>query len=127
MRGLQVKPFAIALLVMSMGLSGCASSRGAYDWGEYDELLYQSYKDPSKIEALRIGLEEHLVALESSNGLVAPGLYADLGTLYLEAGDTEGAILFYEKERAAWPESKYLMDALITNLERRRPNQQEAP
>lgn len=121
-----MKPFAIAVLVLSISLAGCASSRGAYDWGEYDELLYQSYKDPTKIEDFRIKLETHLVALESSNGFVAPGLYADLGTLYLEAGDTERAIGFYEKEREAWPESKYLMDALITNLERRQLNQQEA-
>lgn len=121
-----MKPFTITLLVMSMSLVGCASSRDAYNWGKYDELLYKSYKDPTKIEDMRIGLETHLVAVEGSNGVVAPGLYADLGTLYLEAGDNERAILFYGKEREAWPESKYLMDALIANLERRRPNQQEA-
>lgn len=120
-----MKLLQIAILVLSMTLVGCASSRGAYDWGDYDELLYKSYKDPTKIEDLRVGLETHLVALEGSNGFVAPGLYAELGTLYLESGDSEKAILFYEKERAAWPESKYLMDALIANLERRRPNQQE--
>ena len=45
-----------------------------------------------------------------------PGLYAELGTLYLEAGDTQTAIDYYQKEQDAWPESQHLMTSLITTL-----------
>ena len=45
--------------------------------------------------------------------MVAPGLYAELGTLYLQGGDNARAIVFYTKERDAWPESRTLMDGLI--------------
>lgn len=115
-----MKPLTIALLTAALGLAGCATP-GAYDWGQYDELLYRSYKDVTCTEAMRVGLEQHVTALESRDQKVAPGLYAELGTLYLQAGDMTRAIALYEKERASWPESEGLMSAMITNLERRRP------
>ena len=99
-------------------LTGCAAP-GLYQWGGYDQSLYAGYKDVTKMEALRIKLEAHVAEMEKSNARVAPGLYAELGTLYLKAGATQKAIDFYTKERNAWPESRVLMTSLIQNLERR--------
>jgi len=99
-------------------LTGCAAP-GLYQWGGYDQSLYAGYKDVTKMEALRIKLEAHVGETEKSNAKVAPGLYAELGTLYLKAGATQKAIDFYTKERNAWPESRVLMTSLIQNLERR--------
>lgn len=121
-----MKTLATGLLLISVMLAGCATTQGAYNWGAYDELLYRSYKDVTKTEELRIGLEKHIGALEKSNSKVPPGIYAELGTLYLEAGDSERAIDMYSRERDAWPESKGFMDAMIANLERRRPRDAEA-
>lgn len=99
-------------------LTGCAAP-GLYQWGGYDQSLYAGYKDVTKMEALRIKLEAHVGEMEKSNARVAPGLYAELGTLYLKAGANQKAIDFYTKERNAWPESRVLMTSLIQNLERR--------
>lgn len=121
-----MKLLVTGLLLGSVVLAGCATTRDTYDWGKYDEMLYQSYKDVSKTENLRVGIEAHIAALEKSNRKVAPGLYAELGTLYLEMGDSDRAISLYAKERDAWPESKGLMDVMIASLERRRPALQEA-
>lgn len=99
-------------------LTGCAAP-GLYQWGGYDQSLYAGYKDVTKMEALRNKLEAHVGEMEKSNARVAPGLYAELGTLYLKAGATQKAIDFYTKERNAWPESRVLMTSLIQNLERR--------
>ena len=99
-------------------LTGCAAP-GLYQWGGYDQSLYAGYKDVTKMEALRIKLEAHVGEMEKSNARVAPGLYAELGTLYLKAGATQKSIDFYTKERNAWPESRVLMTSLIQNLERR--------
>ena len=63
--------------------------------------------------------------MEGSGQKVAPGLYAELGTLYLQLGSAEKAIAMYKKERDAWPESKGLMTAMIQNLERRQKDKQE--
>ncbi|GAB3654604.1 DUF4810 domain-containing protein [Ramlibacter alkalitolerans] len=98
-------------------LSGCAA-RGLYNWGGYDDALYASYKDPTKAEALRTKLETHIAAMESAGQKVAPGLYAELGTLYFQAGAKSRAAEFYAKEQKAWPESSQLMTALINNIQR---------
>lgn len=120
-----MKPFVLAAVLAVLTLSGCATTRQGYDWGKYDQLLYESYKEAANAGELRAGLEAHVAALEARNARVAPGLYAELGTLYLEAGATDQAIAFYEKERAAWPESRGLMTALIVNLQRRQAGAKE--
>jgi len=119
-----MRPFAIALLLVSTGLMGCATP-GGYDWGAYDQMLYQSYKDPSMKEAARLGIEKHIAVLEASGRRVPPGLYAELGTFYLEMGETDSAIALYGKERDSWPESEHLMNAMITRLDRRRSTRLE--
>ena len=88
-------------------LTGCASPK-LYQWGGYDQALYAGYKDTTKMEALRTKLEAHVGEMEKSKAKVAPGLYAELGTLYLQAGSSQKAIDFYAKERDTWPESQVL-------------------
>jgi hypothetical protein len=96
-------------------LSGCAANKGMYDWGGYSGILYNSYKDPATVAANTHKLELHIQTLEQSKQKVPPGLYADLGTMYLQAGDKEKAKANFMKERNTWPESAGLMDALINN------------
>lgn len=105
-------------LFASFVITGCAAP-SLYQWGDYEPMLYAGYKDPAKMEVMKVTLEEHIKELEKSQQKVAPGLYAELGTLYLQAGDSTKAIAMYSKERDTWPESKGLMNAMIKNLERR--------
>jgi hypothetical protein len=120
-----MKLLAMSVLLGSAALGGCATTKDAYDWGNYDEMLYRSYKDATKIDAYRVGLETHIAAVEKKNGRVPPGLYAEVGTAYLQRGDSDRAIEWYSRERAAWPESKGLMDVMIANLERRKKAPEE--
>lgn len=109
-----------------VGVSGCVAP-GLYQWGGYERDLYGAYKDPAKMEALRLNLETQTNLMEGSGQKVAPGLYAELGTLYLQSGSSDKAIAMYKKEREAWPESKGLMTTMIENLERRQKEKQEPP
>lgn len=102
-------------VAMLLALTGCATKSGLYDWGGYDGLLYQSYKEPATVAANMQKLEVHIGKLEQSGQKVAPGLYADLGTMYLQAGNKEKARANFMKERELWPESRVLMDALLNN------------
>ena len=108
-------------LVMALScavvLSACATQR-QYQWGDYEQSLYEGYKDSSKMEALMQSLEANIGQLEKSNQKIPPGLYAELGTIYLQAGSQDQAIAMYGRDRDLWPESKGLMNALIQNLER---------
>ena len=108
--------FPIVLAVTLLG--GCAAP-SLYKWGGYDQALYNGYKDPNEMTALRLKLETHISEMEKSGQKVAPGLYAELGTLYLQAGSSDKAMALYAKERQSWPESKGLMTAMIQNIERR--------
>lgn len=108
----------LLVLPIVAALGGCATP-SLYQWGGYEEALYAGYKDPTKMEALRLKLEAHIAEMEKSAQKVAPGLYAELGTLYLQAGSSDMALAMYSRERDAWPESKGLMTAMIQNLERR--------
>lgn len=116
-----MKPFfALTFVVM---FSGCATS--LYQWGGYEQGLYAGYKDATKMEDLRIKLEAHISAQTSAGRKVGPGLYAELGTLSLQKGDIDKAIINYGKERDAWPESKALMTTMIQNLEKRKNNKEK--
>lgn len=106
------------LLPLALALGGCAAP-SLYQWGGYERALYESYKDPTKTEALRISLEQHVSQLEKVNQKAPPGIYAELGTIYLQAGSLDKAIAMYTKERDVWPESRGLMSALIENIGRR--------
>lgn len=106
----------LLISALAMMLAGCAAD--LYEWGRYENQLYQQYKDPSQAEAARLELEEHIRQVEQTKRKVGPGLYAELGTYYLEAGDRQSAIQYYEFERDAWPESQGLMNSMIQNLRR---------
>ncbi|MDO6498929.1 DUF4810 domain-containing protein [Photobacterium sanguinicancri] len=101
-----------------LALFGCQTTQTLYDWGEYDSGLYEYYHDPVAAEAFPTILEAHLIQVEESGQKPAPGLYAEVGTFNLKAGNLAKAISYYKKESDTWPESKPLMDAMVQNLER---------
>lgn len=107
-------------------LTGCVAPP-IYQWGSYESDLYAAYKDPTQYETLRLKLETLVTEAESRKVRVAPGIYAELGTLYLQKGESSTAIAMYKRERDAWPESKGLMTAMIQNLERREKDKREPP
>ena len=106
----------IYIALLGVILAGCASgNKSLYDWGGYDTMLYSAYKEPATTGANIQKLESHIQKLEQGKQKVPPGLYADLGTLMLQAGKKEEAQTYFRKERELWPESAPLMDALIRN------------
>jgi len=113
------------MLLAALAMTGCAAP-AMYQWGGYESMLYQGYKEPARMEAMKTKLQEHIAELEKAQAKVAPGLYAELGTLYLQSGAADLALAMYTRERAAWPESEPLMTAMINNLERRQQAAKEA-
>ena len=109
----------LATLAAVVLLSGCANRNQLYSWGGYDGLLYQQYKDTTKASEMRTQLEAHVAQLEKNKQKVAPGIYAEIGTLYLQANDRTKAIDYYQREATAWPESEGMMNAMVGTLNRR--------
>ncbi|MFS8975307.1 DUF4810 domain-containing protein [Cupriavidus necator] len=93
-------------------LSACAPQQ-KYAWGSYEPALYTYYKAPAASEAFAEQLNKTISGAESSGAKVPPGLYAEYGNVLLEQGKAKDAVVWFGKEKAAWPESAALMTRMI--------------
>ena len=102
-------------LAAAVGLTACAPA-GQYYWGSYSEALYGYYRDATRLGAYRASLAG-IIEEGEPDGRVPPSIYAELGFLELEAGNTAEARRLFEKEKARWPESAVFMDRMITAID----------
>lgn len=109
-------PILLLPILAVILLSGCTSSH-IYEWGNYDQWLYENYKHPKNDEELYVDLTALITQYESRKKPaakpMAPGLYAEYGFLLMRRGENQQAIKYYNKEKALWPESASFMDSMI--------------
>jgi hypothetical protein len=98
-----------ALLV----LTACAAPQKKYEWGGYEQSLYEYYKAPASLNALVASIDATIINAEKANRPVPPGLYAEHGFLLLQQGRHQEAAGLFTKEKARWPESTALMNRMI--------------
>jgi hypothetical protein len=100
-----------------VAVSGCSSRpKPLYNYENYSESYYDYKKnlDAKSEQALQKSIVEAINnADESRSGRVAPGLYANLGYIYLKEGKATQAIENFKKEKQTYPESGYFMDRMI--------------
>lgn len=111
-----MKKLVIACCIPALVFLAACQPKTRFTWGGYDTALYSYYKDPTEIADYREALQE-AIKEGSSNGTLAPGLYAELGYTYLQAGNKNAAIGLFERERAAFPESSGFMTSVIERLQ----------
>lgn len=105
---------SVLCLAVLLALTGCVTTAPAkYSWGNYENSLYSYYKDSTKSGDYEAELVSVIRDSEATAKPVAPGLYAEYGFLMLQEGKSKEAIAQFEKEKAKWPESTYLMNNLI--------------
>jgi hypothetical protein len=111
---------ALSLIIATASvLAACASTpRANFYWGSYESSLFAYSKKPDRLPAYKKSLED-AVARGRSKNMMAPGLLAELGYVYLEEGDTNKALALFEEEMSRFPESKTFMSTVI---ERARSN-----
>lgn len=111
---------SFALLAL-LGLTACAAPPIFY-WGQYEESLYKRHADLSdqgQGEAFKM-LELTIQEAEAKNSRVPPGVYADYGYLLFKQGKVDEAVVFFRKEAETYKESRYLMDSVISRIERKK-------
>jgi hypothetical protein len=96
--------------VLALVLLGCSTTK--YHWGSYENSLYRYYKNPADVEELGEALAE-VIEEGEAKGRVPPGIYAEYGYVLLNIGRAPEAIIYFEKEKNAWPESSILMNNMI--------------
>lgn len=108
----------LALIATTALLAACSTApQKKYDWGNYEQSLYQYYKTPAELNALVTSIDATIGNAEKASRPVPPGLYAEYGFLLLQQGKTQDAITFFGKEKARWPESATLMNRMIKMAE----------
>ncbi len=100
--------------VAAAALSGCAAQT-MYHWGGYDDALYGHYKAPADREAFVEKLKTIILEAEQQDRRVPPGAYAEYGFSLYEEGQFDQAVVYFQKERDLWPESRLLMEKMIRN------------
>ncbi len=108
----------VLFLGIALFLSGCSVPQPPYVMGKYQHNLFLYYGG-------RLDDEEFLQTLLASEkeanekGIpLAPGLYAEIGTLYLNKGNRKEAMAYYTKEGETWVQGKPFMDTLVQNLKK---------
>jgi len=115
------KKALLATVTAGFLMSGCSSQpKPLYNYGDYSESYYQAKKELSTDSALELqkAIEYSIQnATDSRSGRVAPGMYANLGYIYLKGGNSQKAIENFEKEKSIYPESAHFMDRMIKKVE----------
>jgi hypothetical protein len=122
------KALFLSLSVMALLISGCSGKKPMYEYSNYSESYYQLKQtgDAESTAKWKTSLED---SIEKSNALairVPPGIYANLGYLYLKVSDTQKAISFFKMEKALYPESGVFMDNLIKKAELMKEGRKES-
>ena len=90
-----------------------------YDYGVYDDLVYDMYANPGEatpevqIERLAAEIEQ----TRSRGRPVPPGVHAHLGYMHYLTGNTDAALIEFEAEQAAYPESTTFIEGITGRLE----------
>ncbi len=111
----------LLFLALLLFMGGCAQKQTTlYNFGTYSNSYY-AYKQELTAEKsleLQKALEEAIAAEDKgTSGRVPPGMYANLGYLYLKNGNPQKAIESFQNEKMLYPESAHFMDRVIKKVE----------
>ena len=106
------------LLIFCFLIIGCASNNNLYDWGNYDQSLFNHYKNPDKpdafLESLELIIDKNAKKTGSFKKPLGPGIYAEYGYLLFERGRYAEAKECFIAEKKLYPESSKLMNRMIS-------------
>ncbi len=111
--------YCIAFIFFGL-LAGCASNQQLYQWGHYEDSIYNMYIEPGKnsIEDEKKRLEEQIEKTDGKGEYVPPGLHAHLAYLYFSSGDYATGIIHLQTEKKKFPESTYFIDGIIQRMKK---------
>jgi hypothetical protein len=80
--------------------------------------LYKAHMTNESLLNFHNSIERTIERAEQSrSGRVPPGMYANLGYIYLQSGKSKEAITVFKKEKTFYPESTHFMDKMIKKIE----------
>lgn len=111
---------SIAIASAILFMTGCVTQpKPLYVYGDYSTHYYHSKKEPSPESTLELqkAIQNAIQNVNgSSSGRVAPGMYANLGYMYLKAGKNDEAVVNFQKEKSTYSESAHFMNRMIQKV-----------
>lgn len=107
----------IVFFLATVVVYGCGPNR-MYNYGSYSNTLYDYRKDSTNENLLNhIKEMENIVVSSGEDGKrVPPGLFGEMGYMYLKNNDKNKAVEYFNREKALYPESVILMDRMIKTI-----------
>jgi hypothetical protein len=107
-------------LAVSVLLVGCAAPTTLYEWGRYEDAIYDMYLEPGKVSNTEEieRFEQQIEETVSAGKFVPPGLHAHLAYLYISDGDYPTALVHLQTEKAKFPESARFIDGIIERMKK---------
>ena len=104
------------LLPLVLLLAACGTAKQPlYYWDKYPDTVYQGMQAKLSPDQQISTLEQYLEKAKAKNMAVAPGVYAQLGMLYVESGRGELAAKAFNEEKEHFVGSTQFMDFLLKN------------
>jgi len=117
---IRIRREILLLLAVALFVSGCAQPKSLYNYNDYSERYYKNKKDVNETTTLELqqSIEKAIEEVgKSRSGRVPPGMYANLGYMYLKAGRSKEALECFKNEKSIYPESTHFMDRIIKKVE----------
>ena len=101
-------------------LSACASKPPLYQWGAYEDLIYDMYAKPGKAEpgVQIVKLTEDIERAHAEGKRVPPGVHAHLGYMYYTQGNAAAAAQEFATERELFPEAGTFIDGMLARMKK---------
>lgn len=105
-------------MLAALLLAGCQTAKTLYYWGNYEEALYKTYRNPAQTDPsdMVMKLEQDLAKAAAKNMQPNPGLHAQLGYAYFQLGKFDAAKKEFETEKALYPESAVFIDRMLAKF-----------
>ncbi len=116
-----MKKFILLLFCVSF-LAGCATTaKPLYYWQDYSDSLYKYKKEPSDetFAAHKQTLQGIIELSGEKETRVPPGVFAELGLMYMKEGSAAEAVKFFRLEEETYPESAVLMSKMINGADKK--------
>ena len=111
----------LCVLLSVFSMAACQKRQPPmYHYNGYSEAYYDYKKNLSEesLLKLQVSMEEAIKASgESKSGRVPPGMYANVGYIYLKTKKYQKAIAAFTKEKNIYPESTHFMNRMIKKVE----------
>ncbi|MDP1767566.1 MAG: DUF4810 domain-containing protein [Nitrospirota bacterium] len=115
-----------SLFACVLGVTACMPASQFY-WGSYEDSLYSRQQHAGaggETEAATMLLAT-INDAQTTNAKVGPGIHGDYGYLLFKQGRAEEAMAELQKEAALYPESKPLMDTMVSRIQGRKDKEKE--